>query len=50
VFIAASAVIPIFGFPEWRYQNLTNVILYPDTFDGEFQFEGGSRNILGMVG
>lgn len=50
VLIAASAVIPIFGFPEWRYQNLTNVILYPDTFDGEFQFEGGSRNILGMVG
>jgi len=48
--VAASAVIPIFGFPEWHYQNLTNVILYPDTFDGEFQFEGGSRNILGMVG
>lgn len=48
--IAASAVIPIFGFPEWRYQNLTNVILYPDTFDGEFQYEGGSRNILVMVG
>jgi Mlc titration factor MtfA (ptsG expression regulator) len=50
VLIASSAVIPIFGFPEWRYKNLTNVILYPDTFDGEFQFEGGSRNILGMVG
>jgi Mlc titration factor MtfA (ptsG expression regulator) len=50
VLIAASAVIPIFGFPDWRYRNLTNVILYPDTFDGEFQFEGGSRNILGMVG
>jgi MtfA peptidase len=50
VLIAASAVIPIFGFPGWRYQYLTNVILYPDTFDGDFQFEGGSRNILGMVG
>lgn len=50
VLIAASAVIPIFGFPKWRYRNLTNVILYPDTFDGEFQFEGGRRNILGMVG
>lgn len=48
--IASSAVIPIFGFPEWRYQNLTNIILYPDTFDGDFQFEGGHRNILGMVG
>jgi Mlc titration factor MtfA (ptsG expression regulator) len=50
VLIASSAVIPIFGFPAWRYQNLTNIILYPDTFDGEFQFEGGNRNILGMVG
>ena len=50
VMVAASAIIPVFGFPEWRYQNLTNVILYPDTFDGEFQFEGGNRNILGMVG
>lgn len=48
--IAASAVIPIFGFPGWKYENLTNVILYPDTFDAEFQFEGENRNILGMVG
>lgn len=50
VLIASSAVIPIFGFPDWKYQNLTNVILYPDTFDKEFQFEGENRNILGMVG
>jgi Mlc titration factor MtfA (ptsG expression regulator) len=50
VLIASSAVIPIFGFPDWKYQNLTNVILYPDTFDQEFQFEGENRNILGMVG
>jgi Mlc titration factor MtfA (ptsG expression regulator) len=48
--IASSAVIPIFGFPGWKYQNLTNIILYPDTFDQEFQFEGEDRNILGMVG
>jgi Mlc titration factor MtfA (ptsG expression regulator) len=50
VLVASSAVIPIFGFPEWRYRNLTNVILYPDTFDNEFQFEGENRNIMGMVG
>jgi MtfA peptidase len=50
VLIASSAIIPIFGFPGWKYKNLTNVILYPDTFDHEFQFEGGGRNILGMVG
>lgn len=50
VLIAASAVIPIFGFPDWKYKNLTNVILYPDTFDEDFQFEGENRNIMGMVG
>lgn len=50
VMIASSAIIPVFGFKDWKYRNLTNVILYPDTFDGEFQFEGENRNILGMVG
>lgn len=50
IMIAASAVIPIFGFSDWSYRNLTNVILYPDTFDSEFQFEGENRSILGMVG
>jgi Mlc titration factor MtfA (ptsG expression regulator) len=50
VYIASSAVVPIFGFPGWKYRNLTNVILYPDTFDHNFQFEGDERNILGMVG
>ena len=50
VMVAASAVIPIFGFADWKYRNLTNVILYPDTFDTGFQFEGENRSILGMVG
>ncbi len=50
VLIASSGVIPIFGFPDWKYKNLTNIILYPDTFDQDFQFEGEDRNILGMVG
>jgi Mlc titration factor MtfA (ptsG expression regulator) len=50
VLVAASALIPIFGFKEWRYPQLTNVILYPDTFNNEFQFEGGIREMAGMVG
>jgi Mlc titration factor MtfA (ptsG expression regulator) len=53
VLIASSAVIPIMGFPDWKYRNLTNVIVYPDTFDQKYQFEGEGdhdRNILGMVG
>lgn len=48
--VASSAVIPIFGFADWQYKNLTNVVLYPDTFNQDFQFEGGERNIMGMVG
>ncbi len=48
--VASSAIIPVFGFEHWKYQNLGSVLLYPDTFNKDFQFEGGDRNILGMVG
>ena len=50
ILIASSAVIPIFGFDKWTYKNLGSVVLYPDTFNKDFQFEEGDRNILGMVG
>ena len=48
--VASSAVIPIFGFDDWKYNNLINVLIYPDTFNKDFEFEGGERNIMGMVG
>jgi Mlc titration factor MtfA (ptsG expression regulator) len=49
--VASSAVIPIFRFKDWSYRNITNVLLYPDTFDKDFQYEGAEgRNIMGMVG
>lgn len=50
VLVGASAVIPIFGFNDWKYQNLGTVVLYPDTFNKDFEFAAGDRNILGMVG
>jgi MtfA peptidase len=50
ILIAASAIIPIFNFPGWEYQNLHEVLLYPDSFDHEFEQQGKGRNILGMVG
>jgi len=50
VLIAASAIIPIFAFPNWEYINLNEVLLYPDSFDDKFQQEGAGRNTLGMVG
>ncbi len=50
VLIAASAIIPIFNFEGWEYRNLHEVLLYPDSFDHDFEQQGAGRNILGMVG
>ncbi|MEM1323062.1 MAG: M90 family metallopeptidase [Bacteroidota bacterium] len=48
--VAASAVIPIFAFPEWKYKNLDEVLIYPNTFGEDFATKGEGRRILGMVG
>lgn len=50
VLVAASAVIPLFGFPNWRYRNLNEVLLYEGRFSDTYQTKNGKRNILGMVG
>ncbi len=50
VFVAAAAIIPIFAFPGWQYRNLYEVLLYPGSFNHEYNLEGAGRNISGMVG
>lgn len=51
VLVAASAVIPIFGFPDWEWDQINEVLVYPTRFDGEFEFgDKQGHNILGMVG
>lgn len=52
ILIAASAVIPVFGFNEWHYTNLSGILLYPDNFNEDMQFsaQDDSRNIGGIVG
>ncbi|KAB5483958.1 MULTISPECIES: zinc-dependent peptidase [Flavobacteriaceae] len=52
VLIAASAIIPVFGFEEWHYTNLSGILLYPDYFNADMQFNGKAktRNIGGIVG
>ena len=50
VLTAASAIIPIFRFPAWKYSNLVEVLIYPDHFDEQFNTDGEGRRILGMVG
>jgi Mlc titration factor MtfA (ptsG expression regulator) len=48
--IASSGVIPIFGFPEWKYYNLRDILLYPAAFN-EVDFSNkADADILGMVG
>ncbi len=50
MFIASSAVVPLFAFRDWFYPNLLYVDLYGDAFNKDFQTEGTNRSILGMVG
>lgn len=48
--IASSAVIPLFGFPAWTYTHLDEVILYPSSFDRNFNIGSKDEVITGMVG
>ncbi|MCE9529780.1 MAG: zinc-dependent peptidase [Planctomycetes bacterium] len=51
VLIAASAVMPIFGFHDWEYHRLGEVLVYPDSFGEKYQTTGNTdENFLGMVG
>jgi Mlc titration factor MtfA (ptsG expression regulator) len=50
VLVAVSTVILLFGFPDWRYRNLNEVLLYEGSFSDTYQTKNGKRNILGMVG
>lgn len=48
--VAASAVIPIFGFPDWYYRGLREVLLYPAAFNAHYAVTGAGRDRLGQVG
>ena len=52
ILVAASAVIPVFGFSEWYYNNLSGVLLYPNHFNEELEFhdEAKGKVIAGLVG
>ncbi len=51
VLVAASAVIPIFGFHDWEYHRLSEVLIYPTSFSDTFQMNGEpNENIVGMAG
>lgn len=50
VFVAAAGVIPLFRFKNWFYNNLNEVLIYPDTFSKAFELKGAHRNVAGMIG
>lgn len=50
IFVAAAAIIPIFAFKGWEYRNIHEVLLYPDSFNEDYQLQGQGRDVLGMVG
>lgn len=48
--VASSAVIPVFGFPDWNYTFLDEVLLYPGSFDRDYTINSKDEIITGMVG
>jgi Mlc titration factor MtfA (ptsG expression regulator) len=51
VLVAASAIIPVFGFADWEYHRLGEVLVYPGSFDPGYHTEtGNDANILGLTG
>ncbi len=48
--IAAGAIIPVNQIPDWQYINLHEILLYPGTFNADFDQSGLERPVTGMVG
>ena len=46
--VAASAIIPILYIPDWEYNQLEEILIYPETFDDSFDISSG-HPVLGMV-
>jgi MtfA peptidase len=48
--VAASAIIPVWGFPDWHYFNVDKVFLLPASFNEQFECGQPDSLITGMVG
>ncbi|WP_426491751.1 zinc-dependent peptidase [Hymenobacter sp. 102] len=51
--VAASAIIPVFGFPDWEYASLSEVLIVPDAWaqqrDPKNEYVGLEGTLLGSV-
>ena len=50
LYVASAAIIPIFAFKDWAYNNLNEVLIYPGAFTKDFSSRPEDSNVLGMVG
>ncbi len=50
VLVAASAIIPVFGFPDWEWDGIGEILIYPNAFDREFRVGRKAGAAIGMVG
>jgi Mlc titration factor MtfA (ptsG expression regulator) len=50
IYVAAAAIIPIFRFKDWSYNNLNEVLIYPGNFTRDFSNKPANANVMGMVG
>ena len=50
VLAGASAIIPVFGHPEWEWRQISEILIRPGRFDMDPTNQGGDSNVLGMVG
>ena len=48
--IGAGAIIPVYTITDWQYINLHEVLVYPGTFNLDFDQHGTDRSVTGMVG
>lgn len=50
VYVAAAGIIPLFRFKGWFYNNLDEVLIYPDLFTENYDQHASKRYVAGMVG
>ena len=50
ILIGAAAIIPVYFITDWQYINLREVLVYPGSFNHDFEQHGEDRGVSGMVG
>ncbi|MCD6012580.1 MAG: hypothetical protein K0Q79_2442 [Flavipsychrobacter sp.] len=50
ILIASGAIMLIFYFPKWRYNNISEIMVYKGTFNRDFMTGVTDANIQGLVG